>query len=1517
MSSLTDFLKVYPRSGWAASVWANLGVSYLHYGYFSRAIDAWRQAWTVGKDATDPKAKAQVDRAVGELSRLYSEFGQFDELSAFFSDTKGRAISGSATEGVQTAQETLAQVKKDPRHLFICGPMALKSLMMARGANYTQVRFLDRYRATPKGTSLAEVGRLADQAKFGYRLIFRQPGQPVPQQAIVHWKVGHFAAIVGQANGRYHVEDPVFPGQEIWVTPAALDAEASGYFLVPEDAPNAAGWRSVGRGEAGRIWGRGPTNGPRPGGAGDPNANGPGAPGSSSPAAPQSPAPWANGPNSSGEGEPGDDPGSCPLCAYNIKESSVSVSLSDTPVGYVPPIGPSAKVSISYNQREDSQPAVFAFFNVSPKWTLNWLSYVTDDPTNPGASVTRYMSGGGAFYYTGYNSRTGQFAAQDTDGSVLVLANQSMVSYQRQRQDGTVEVYAQSDGSTSYPRNVFLSKVIDPQGNAVTLNYDSQMRLTSLVDAAGRSTNFSYAAPDALLVTQITDPFGRSAKLTYDVQGRLTSITDIIGLTSQFTYDSNSLVNSLTTPYGQTTFAYTAPGTAGQPAFAQATDPLGLNEREEWLEPSSNPASDPASTVPQGMPAGLTNQYLEYRNSFHWDKDAYVAAGCTPTGGCDYTKARISHFAHVLNTSLKSTTLESIKYPLENRIWYEYPGQTGGSYQSGSFSRPLARGRVLDDGTTQLSLASYDATGYYNLTQAVDPVGRTTSYAYGNGIDLSAVSQTTAAGVKTTVAQYVYNARHRPTLYVDAAGQATSYTYNAAGQVLTATNALGQTTAYNYNATGDLLSVVNANNQTAASFTYDGFDRIATYTDSEGWSVAYSYDNADRVTKVTYPDGTAETYTYNKLDLASYQDRQARVWIYAHDADRRLTGITDPTGNQTQLGYNGLGEVTSLKDPKGNQTAWTYDVEGRLVSKQYADSSTVTNAYEATTSRLKSVTDALSQVKTYSYAEDNRLTGIAYTGTVNPTPNVTYAYDPYFPRLASMADDNGTTLYSYTPVSSLGALQLQQETGPFSNDSIAYAYDALGRLASRTVAGAGPETFQYDAIGRLSGHASDLGAFTLSYLGQTAQITQRQLTTGGSSLATAWSYLNNAGDRRLAGISNTGLASGQFTNFQFTTTPENQISGIVQTSDATVDYPAASGQTATYNNLNQLSNLSGQALSFDTNGNLLSDGMRTYSWDAENRLVGIAYPAQPGKQTAFAYDGLSRRTAITSTPAGGGSAATTTYIWCGSSICQARNASGATTRGYYAEGEFVPGGAVQPYYYGVDQIGSVRRVFASTASAPAYDYDPNGNILQSAARSTDLGYAGMFYNADSGLYLTLYRAYDANAGRWLSRDPVGEVASVGGNLYAYVNNDPVENADRLGLATAQIGFGGSVSLFGATFAYGGGVALDSQGNVGLYSYQGGGASVGAGGNGGVSVQVSNAQTISDLSGPFGNSSVSAGDGVAGSFDAFTGSSDNGPVVGGGVTFGAGAGASGFLGATTTQINPLFHFGPQNQCKESK
>jgi len=58
---------------------------------------------------------------------------------------------------------------------------------------------------------------------------------------------------------------------------------------------------------------------------------------------------------------------------------------------------------------------------------------------------------------------------------------------------------------------------------------------------------------------------------------------------------------------------------------------------------------------------------------------------------------------------------------------------------------------VLDHGTAQLSQFAYDTANFFKLTQAIDPVGRKTSFAYPNpSSTLRAKSdQTDADGIES------------------------------------------------------------------------------------------------------------------------------------------------------------------------------------------------------------------------------------------------------------------------------------------------------------------------------------------------------------------------------------------------------------------------------------------------------------------------------------------------------------------------------------------------------------------------------------------------------------------------------------------------------------------------------------------------------------------------------------------------------------------------------------------------
>ena len=72
------------------------------------------------------------------------------------------------------------------------------------------------------------------------------------------------------------------------------------------------------------------------------------------------------------------------------------------------------------------------------------------------------------------------------------------------------------------------------------------------------------------------------------------------------------------------------------------------------------------------------------------------------------------------------------------------------------------------------------------------------------------------------------------------------------------------------------------------------------------------------------------------------------------------------------------------------------------------------------------------------------------------------------------------------------------------------------------------------------------------------------------------------------------------------------------------DLPAAVS-TATYNAANQLTKWGGATLSYDANGNLLSDGSLTHGWNARNQLASLS----GGAVASFQYDALGRRSSKT------------------------------------------------------------------------------------------------------------------------------------------------------------------------------------------------------------------------------------------------------------------------------------------------
>jgi RHS repeat-associated protein len=1117
----------------------------------------------------------------------------------------------------------------------------------------------------------------------------------------------------------------------------------------------------------------------------------------------------------------GSSPGGGGLTIATVEPEVVGLELRDAPVGYAPPVGPTVFFNLVYSHRDTQQPTSFSYTNFGPKWTFDWLSYITDSVSSS-ASALLYRRGGGNEPFTfSSTSGTSAYPGPYSQATLTRTVNGSgaTTGFTMTYPDGTFEQFNQALGN-----QFFMTAEGDKAGNKITLTYDSQMRIVAITDAIGQVSTLTYGLSGSpLVVTKITDPFGRSASFTYNSSGSLSSITDVLGITSSYTYGQGSdpdFINTLTTPYGSTTFTYgdsTTNSNLGSTRFLKTVDPLGRASYVEYDEgvdagDTSGGVMKDSTQIPAGM--NTCDQYLNYRNTFIFDANQYaLAQGATP----NYSQAKVIHWLHTSDETSASRVMESQKQPLENRVWYNYAGQPTGSCDSilfgvssagtvtnGASSKPITIGRVLDNGTTQLKTFQYNTSG--NLTQSTDPVGRHITYTYAaNGIDLVTVANTTNG--TQTLETGTYNSQHLPLTITGANGTTAHFQYNAAGQLMRYTDPLGHVTTRTYDSSGRVKTIQGAIAGALYTLAYDSVSRVAAVTDPAGSTVHYTYDAADRPTTATFPDGTINQRTYTLLDLATSTDRLGQTIQYTRDADRELVKTTDPLGQSTTLGYNLAGRIASITDPNGHTTTMGLDAQSRVISKQYADGSTAYTDYQVTTSLPALITDALGQTTTYTYNVDNSRATIGYNA-IQPTAAVSFQYDPAYLRVVSMTDGVGTTTYSYYPVTSgqsLGANQLQAVTSPIAgasaSDTVSYSYDALNRVVGVAIDGVN-QSIGYDAIDRVTTHSTALDTFLYSYSDATSRVTGISSTQGP---AFALSYYGPTGDELLQQITATTQSGGALNQFGYVYNSNDLVTS------SSVSSPASQSTTYLYDKANRVTSASGstvdtygydaasnissittggarQSLSYtstnvitsgtyDANGSPLSLSGVTFAWDGANRLANLS--GASGKSSTFTYDGLGNLVRVVDS-LNGTVTADHSYFWCGPVRCLAhdntQSGSPVSTQ-YFAEG-VISGG--EPLYYVADKLGSVSQLVSNSGAVAAqYTYDPYGNQTQvGGTLVADIGYAGYFNHAASGLAFAQFRAYDPTHARWLNRDPIGEAGGI--NLYEYADDDPLNITDPRG-----------------------------------------------------------------------------------------------------------------------------------------
>jgi len=461
-----------------------------------------------------------------------------------------------------------------------------------------------------------------------------------------------------------------------------------------------------------------------------------------------------------------------------------------------------------------------------------------------------------------------------------------------------------------------------------------------------------------------------------------------------------------------------------------------------------------------------------------------------------------------------------------------------------------------------------------------------------------------------------------------------------------------------------------------------------------------------------------------------------------------------------------------------------------------------------------------------------------------------------------------------------------------ANQTIGFAYDTLNRLITKTPPSPAPVvSYRYDLGNRLMG-VSDTSAAIAAAVPPSGLSVQYATTAAYDALnrptGISWNPAPTAAAPSASGVT-----------FNHAYNRANPRIGQTATDNSWLNYPAATQNTVSYtaDALNRYTAVGAVTPTYDGNSNLTFDGTFTLGYDAENRLISAV---GAGNTAAYTYDTQGRRKTRTVN-------GTMTVFVTDASNREVLEYDGTS-------------GAIQRWCaYGLGSNDVLNQMNVTATTRATLVPDIQGSVIASLDSSSGalskisylpygksgsagpFGYTGQRIDPETnGLYYYRARVYAPAWGRFMQPDPIGY--SGGSNLYAYVGNDPLNGTDPTGMFTFQIGGTVGGTIFGFVVPQvGAGVAIDTSGNIGFYSYVGLGVGVGVSLGGGASVQVSNAKTIYDLSGAFNNTSLQAGAGVGGSVDYFTGSSANGPVFGGGITAGSTAGGSVSVTRTTTQV----------------